>query len=184
MHRFWRWYKGTLTDYPLRTKAVTASTLMSISDILCQTLEHYHRHHQLSLSSHEQPDEATKSMAAAATANAPQSTLLSQSYDWQRTFHVGVTGMTFSGPISHAWYNLLERFVGEVDHQMIWKLILDAILFSPTAVAGYFIWRSILEGHKWEGTIRKLQSKWSSAVCASWTFWPAANVMYVFLFPN
>jgi hypothetical protein len=101
-------------------------------------------------------------------------------HDWDRSIHVAITGLTFSGPISHVWYGLLERLVPRSGMDgVVLKMILDALLFSPMAVAGYFVWRTLLEGSGWEGTRRKLTTKWASAVLASWSFWPAANVMYV-----
>jgi hypothetical protein len=103
-------------------------------------------------------------------------------HDWDRSIHVAITGLTFSGPISHAWYGLLERLVNRSGIPgLVMKMALDALLFSPVAVAGYFVWRTLLEGSGWEGTRRKLNNKWASAVLASWSFWPAANIMYVVL---
>ena len=100
-------------------------------------------------------------------------------HDWVRTAHVGITGLTFSGPISHAWYGILERIV-TIRHYyggLLIRMILDAVLFSPIAVGGYFTWRGILEGKEWHGIIEKLELKWANALFASWSFWPAANIM-------
>jgi hypothetical protein len=145
-------------ERPLMIKATTAATLMSISDILCQT---YEQRQDASVDDH--------------TSN----------LNWQRTFHVGVTGLTFSGPISHYWYGLLERLVHMINAtltshvqlndmtDLALKLLLDAVLFSPVAVAGYFLWRSVLER---SNIRRKLHQKWWSALQASWSFWPLANI--------
>jgi hypothetical protein len=99
--------------------------------------------------------------------------------DWPRTLQVGITGFTFSGPITHAWYGILERLVTTRHYFLgvVLRMILDALLFSPVAVAGYFIWRGALEGKSLDGIIDKVWAKWQGAVVASWSFWPAANMM-------
>lgn len=188
----WQQYKHALSRYPLTVKATTAATLMSCSDVLGQTFEQggyrqiLNKHDSDSTESLDQinlhngcptntkryhPDDIPDDVA---TAN---SKLLQ--YDWERMMHVGVTGFTFSGPISHGWYNLLEGVVGRLALTSAYssiaaKMSLDAILFSPIAVAGYFVWRSVLEGSdvQW-----KLEHKWMSAVQASWSFWPMANIV-------
>eukprot|EP00529_Nitzschia_sp_RCC80_P027708 CAMPEP_0113474498 /NCGR_PEP_ID=MMETSP0014_2-20120614/18619_1 /TAXON_ID=2857 /ORGANISM="Nitzschia sp." /LENGTH=253 /DNA_ID=CAMNT_0000367355 /DNA_START=91 /DNA_END=852 /DNA_ORIENTATION=- /assembly_acc=CAM_ASM_000159 len=101
------------------------------------------------------------------------------SHDWQRSSHVAITGLTLSGPISHAWYNVLERMV-TTRHRyfgVALRMVLDAVLFSPVAVAGYFTWRSALEGKGWNCIREKLEAKWSKALMASWSYWPVANVI-------
>ena len=44
------------------------------------------------------------------------------------------------------------------------KLVLDAIIFSPVAIAGYFTLRSVLEGKTLEQVKIKVQKRWSE-VC-------------------
>lgn len=156
----WQQYKAALAKYPLAVKATTAATLMSCSDVLGQTYEQ--ANYRKILEKHE-----------------------GVQYNWQRTAQVGITGFTFSGPISHGWYNLLEGMVGRMALTTAYssvaaKMFLDAILFSPIAVAGYFVWRSALEG---SDTRWKLENKWSSAVQASWGFWPLANIVNFSLVP-
>ena len=190
----WQQYKNALTRYPLAVKATTAATLMSCSDILGQTYER--SSYRKILTQHEDSNPVvdlqkgcpvnTKRSSNPDEVAASNNKLLH--YDWQRTLHVGVTGLTFSGPISHAWYNLLEAMVGRMalvttaftHSSLIIKLLLDAVLFSPIAVAGYFVWRSILEGTSVQW---KLEHKWLSALQASWSFWPLANVVNFSMVP-
>lgn len=174
--RMWSQYIRQLSKRPLTTKAVTAASLMSLSDLACQSLE------ESAADKSDLRDIPTKC----------------SHYDWKRTAHVGTTGLTFSGPISHAWYELLhkklppmapspvastdslrKRFIASRGPIVILgtKPFLDAVAFSPVAVAGYFVWRSMLEGKGFDGTVAKLQSHWGPALCSSWTFWPAVNVM-------
>ena len=147
-----------LAKHPLKTKAVTASLIMSLSDTLSQRLE------QLPLVHSDHCDDRFQQ-------------------DWLRTMHVGITGLTLIGPLSHAWYAWLEIVV--TTHQtylgIFLKMVLDAMMYSPVAVALYFTWRSVLEGREWHGVIHKLQQKWFSALQASWSFWPIANIVWVLI---
>jgi len=53
---------------------------------------------------------------------------------------------------------------------------LDALIFSPTTVAGYFTVRTWLEGGGWRGIQAKLQAAWGPTVLSAWKFWPAVNL--------
>ena len=180
----WAWYKSILSKHPLVTKATTAGGLMSLSDIVCQMVE-ISMYQEILVK--QGPSVSLQGGCPTNIANAivesnPAATQRLIHWNWQRTLHVGLTGLTFSGPISHAWYGILERFVSYrvISHRLAnlsVKMILDAMLFSPIAVGGYFLWRSVLEQKSWEELQRKLDAKWAPAVVASWSFWPAANVM-------
>jgi len=95
-----------------------------------------------------------------------------------RTAHLGMTGSVYSGPISHTWYQQLERIMSQAPFPwarshcttgIVVRAALDALLFSPVAVTGYFAIWSILEG-KVPELHDKLSSKWQRAVVASWNF--------------
>ncbi|CAB9515336.1 Protein Mpv17 [Seminavis robusta] len=167
----WHFYKQALTRHPLLVKATTAATLMSISDVLVQAYEQQSGDTSLSTCNRES--------VPTTSSNGLLLILILQANNWLRTLHVGVTGLIFSGPITHAWYGILERLVERLPLKssvstLATKLLLDAILFSPIAVAGYFIWRSVLEGSH---VGQKLQRKWFSSLQASWSFWPLANTL-------
>lgn len=58
-------------------------------------------------------------------------------YDWNRTIQVCVVGLVWAGPISHHWYNVVERVV-VIQHRMAAlgaRILADAIIFSPVAGA-------------------------------------------------
>ena len=57
------------------------------------------------------------------------------------------------------------------------QIFLDAIIFSPVTVSGYFAIRSILEGSGWKGIVDKLNTRLFAVVLGAWKFWPAANVI-------
>jgi hypothetical protein len=115
------------------------------------------------------------------------------SLDLHRTLQVAITGMVWSGPITHFWYALLEKIYAllakllNIQNPAIGlcvKLLLDAILFSPTVVVGYFVVRSLLEGGNW--TIKakdKLQTKFKPTLLSAWKFWPAVNSVNFYFVP-
>jgi len=172
----WAWYKSMLTSRPLLTKATTSAVIMSLSDGLCQRFEI--DMHQEIIRKHGANANLQAGCPAYVTAPASPSDKLLR-YDWTRTSLMAVTGFTWSGPISHIWYQLLELMVKtkHVVWGMLFRLVLDAAIFSPIAVAGYFVWRTALEGKGVDAIVDKLQTKWKGAVQASWSFWPAANVV-------
>jgi hypothetical protein len=172
----WSQYTKQLHKRPLLTKAMTAAFLMGTSDFACQSFE-------LVEINHDGND-------------------VDRLIDYRRTFNVGITGLTFTGPLTHAWYAFLNRLPTvvstskrHVTKQSYWpgvvrgggagamtilgtKLLLDAIIFSPVAVGGYFLWRSILEeGAHWQSMYSKLHTNWGPALISSWSFWPLANIM-------
>ena len=169
----WGVYKSCLSDRPLLTKSTTSAVIMSISDVLCQKLEQsidiYHHH------------TSQQSRVAINNENSKPSPQL----DWHRTRQVAITGFTWSGPISHTWYAILEHLVTIKDKLigLIIRMILDACLFSPVAVAGYFIWRTILEGGGSNDIVAKLRDSYLNALLASFRFWPCANIINFSLVP-
>jgi protein Mpv17 len=171
---WWAWYRTQLEMRPLLTKATTTSALMSLSDAVCQ-------YYEISMVEKGSDVILTPRMSSsvfyAATTDNHEHTPLA--FDWQRTLNVGITGFVWTGPLSHSWYSVLESTVrartrlGGIGV----RLILDATIFSPIAVAGYFVFRSFLEGNSIGETQQRLQSKFTDALTASWQFWPIANVL-------
>lgn len=183
----WEWYKSMLTKQPLLTKATTSSAIMSIADIICQSLE---THANKSLVEHKGPrvnlQNGCPTNVECTSPNPPE--LFQQ--DWVRTGQVAITGFVYTGPIAHKWYQILESVV-TVRHRgvsLAVKLLLDAVVFSPLAVGGYFCVRTLLEEAPspevfMERLSHKLSLKYWGAVEASWTFWPAANVINFSIVP-
>ncbi len=164
---------------PLLTKATTAAILMSISDVACQKIEHTIK-----------PEAPTKQPNTNPYETADQRILAISSHqlfsnDWKRTTHIAITGFTWTGPISHVWYGILEAVVKIrfAPLGLLVRLSMDAFLFSPVAVAGYFTWRAALEGLGFAGIAERLQAKWQSTLVASWEFWTLVNAINFSLIP-
>jgi protein Mpv17 len=188
-----------LIQRPLLTKATTSSLIMSVSDVMCQSME---AHTATDLvdrkGKHVNLQRGCPANVAhcASSANGDDEPIMNApslfQQDWNRTGQVAVTGFAFTGPIAHFWYRILEAVV-TVKHRFVgltMRLLLDALFFSPIAVAGYFTTRTILEctGTRSDDSIlrqveRKLSMNYWGAVEASWKFWPVANVLNFSLVP-
>ena len=159
----WSAYKGMLSTNPVLTKSVTSSTIMTCSDIICQQL--------------------VKAVQAEPVEEGNEDSLIG--IDLVRVLQVTVTGLIWSGPITHLWYSTLEKIV-RVDHPLgglLLRMLLDAVIFSPIAVTGYFTVRSILEGSGLDGIQDKLSTRFVPALQGSWKFWPAANIINFSMIP-
>ena len=171
----WAWYKSMLVSQPLLTKSITSSCIMSISDVMCQELVAMR-----TLEAQSKKDTTTSKRRSL------------QTLDVNRVVQVAITGFFWSGPVTHVWYSLLEQiyaFLAQIfDIQnagigLIVKLFLDAALFSPTVVAGYFIVRSLLEGSGVAGAREKLQTKFKPTLFGAWKFWPLVNSINFWFVP-
>lgn len=147
---------------------------MTISDVMCQKL-------------------VTTSKGLSKTEKDQSEQLHSSSgLDYVRIIHVAITGALWSGPITHYWYAALEKIFGTVAHffriqdpavGLVVKIFLDAIIFSPMTITGYFTVRSILEGTGLKGTKEKLRSRFRTTLVGAWKFWPLANVFNFWYVP-
>jgi len=183
----WEWYKTCLLERPLLTKSTTAAVLSSVSDAMTQTVE---RRANNSNNNHLGIDGKKNETAVAVICPSSSSSVaLKQkeflAHNWVRTIHIFITGFCYSGPMAHFWYQTLEQLC---QHTVLQKLvvispwtalgtrsILDALLFSPTTVAGYFVVRSLLE--RQPDPTAKLRAAWAKTVVSAWKFWPLVNVV-------
>jgi protein Mpv17 len=157
-NKAWDWYKSMLVAQPLLTKSLTSSGIMTVSDAICQ---------QMNLGSGQAGEKKQ------------------QSLDFTRIVQVAITGFSYSGPLTHLWYGTLEKIVKIQDPLigLIARIILDAIIFSPVTVSGYFTVRSILEGSGFQGAREKLNTRFVSTLVGAWKFWPLANIINFGLIP-
>lgn len=155
----WRCYRAALSRQPLLTQAATSASLMAASDALCQAVESPRRWQapELHTARLEEPRPG---------------------YDWQRSARMAAVGLLYCGPVAHAWYLLLERIVPVKSGlgSLACKMALDATLYSPVSIVGYVALKSKLEGNDIGGVASDVQSKWWTALLASWSFWPVANI--------
>ena len=174
----WDWYKTMLVKKPLLTKATTSAVIMAMSDVACQKIETRMASHIVE----SRGPEANLQQGCLRYVNCPPEEANPKElfeHDWKRTADVAITGFTYSGPISHTWYAILEAVV-RIEHRLLGilvRLMLDIVIFSPVAVGGYFTWRALLNGEGLDGVALNLKVKWEKALYASWQFWPIANIV-------
>jgi len=149
--------------YTPNTKSLTSCATNAFSDVLCQKL--------IITSKEEESDTST----------------LPLTIDKERLGQAAVTGLIWSGPVTHYWYKLLfgkltisikDPIIG-----LVVQILLDSIIFSPVTVSGYFTLRSIMEGSGIEGIKDKLSTRLVKTVFGAWKFWPAANIINFGLIP-
>lgn len=155
------WYQEMLIKQPVVTKSLTSCATNAFSDVLCQNLIN------TAQASDEKKVEEKK-------------------LDKERLIHAAVTGLVWSGPVTHFWYKILfGKLVTFKDPvlALVGQIFLDAIIFSPFTVSGYFALRSILEGSGLQGIREKLTTRLFTTVLGAWKFWPAVNVINFSIVP-
>jgi protein Mpv17 len=150
----WKLYKSMLSARPLLTKSLTSSGIMTVSDAICQKV--------IMTDGRSSSDDRKKPRL-----------------DFSRMLQVAITGLTWSGPVTHYWYEILEKIVTIEGPLLglIARLFLDALIFSTVTISGYFTWRSILEGSGFQGAREKLSRHFITTLLGAWKFWPAANIV-------
>lgn len=148
----WAVYRHLLVAKPLLTKSATSAVIMGVSDTMTQTLEKHFR-------------------AGGRKAG----------HDWKRTWYNVATGFCWSGLSAHVWYQQLEIICSFLPvsgrlQGLILRLLLDAAIFSPITIAGFFIVNTLVQGGSLRLIQEKLSSKWKRAVFAAWSFWPIVNI--------
>lgn len=160
LHQAWGIYKEMLQTTPLLTKSLTSSGVMTVSDFICQKLV-------LTLASKHGNDKRSTPL------------------DVVRMLRVAITGFVWSGPIQHWWFSTLDKFVTIQNPllRLMVQLLLDAMIFSPLTISGYFSMRSILEGSGLPGAYHKLSTRFVPTLVSSWQFWPVVNAVNFGLVP-
>ncbi len=68
-----------------------------------------------------------------------------------RCLRLGSYGLTIDGPIGHAWYKVLDKYVYPKDPQcnaaVLLKTAADQIVWAPIMTCVYFAFLRTLEGH-------------------------------------
>jgi len=153
----WGIYSKLLMERPLLTKSITSCATNAFSDVLCQKL--------IITAKEEENDTSTSPLTI----------------DKERLGQAAVTGLIWSGPITHYWYKILfgklTISINDPIISLIVQILLDSIIFSPITVSGYFTLRSIMEGSGIEGIKDKLSTRLVKTVLGAWKFWPAANII-------
>lgn len=165
----WMTYKGMLVKKPLLTKAITSCAITGFSDILCQNL-------QKKILAEK---DAVVVVETDKGKQQPMAPSTSTSLDYNRFVQASITGLVWSGPVTHFWYETLDKILQVLPIQgtLLQKIFLDAIIFSPVTISGYFVVRSLLEGKGLDGGLTKVKNLFVPTLFGAWKFWPAANII-------
>jgi protein Mpv17 len=171
----WTAYQSLLIERPLLTKSVTSSFIMTVSDALAQHLE--------SRIAAKQDLSPVSSSASSLYRSSNPSGVGRRSHSWNRSRQSTLTGLVWSGPVAHYWYQSLEVLVKSVLRlpsnpvlQLVARIALDALLFSPVTIAGFFVVATLVQGGTVDEIATKLRTRWRRALVAAWSFWPVVNV--------
>jgi protein Mpv17 len=171
----WTAYQALLIERPLITKSVTSSVIMSVSDALTQHLET-----RVAASQEASP---VSSSASSLSRSSTRFGVGRRSHNWSRSWQSMVTGLVWSGPVAHYWYQSLEALVNSVLRlpsnpllQLVARIVLDALMFSPFTIAGFFVVATLVQGGTLDEIATKLRTRWRRALVAAWSFWPVVNV--------
>jgi protein Mpv17 len=170
----WTAYQALLIERPLLTKSVTSSVVMTVSDALTQQLES-----RIAATQEVSPSSSSDSLSRSSNPSAAGR----RSHNWSRSRQSMLTGLVWSGPVAHYWYQSLEILVKSVLRlpsnpllQLVARIALDALLFSPFTIAGFFVVATLMQGGTVGEIANKLRTRWRRALVAAWSFWPVVNV--------
>ena len=186
----WKAYTTLLLERPLLTKAVTSSVIMTVSDALTQQMEAT----MLSRPAANTSQGASTAVTAADSITASIGSTkwpLWRRHNWVRSRQSLLTGLVWSGPIAHYWYQLLELLITNPylklpsipAIRLVARIVLDALLFSPFTIFGFFTVSTLINGGTLRDVGEKLRTRWRRALNAAWSFWPIVNIANFSLVP-
>jgi len=193
----WTAYAKALRTRPVLTKSATSAVVMGLSDAVAQGFE-TRFDASASARTADGGGSASGGGGGASSSSSPASRTVGNRLrhrDWNRTGLAALTGFAWSGPVAHCWYEVLERIVrllGIIPSAadaapsvagLLCRLLVDAAVFSPFTIAGYFAVSNLLRGHGWFEIRKKLEASWWRTVTGAWSFWPVANVINFGLVP-
>jgi len=81
--------------------------------------------------------------------------------DVKRTIYTSIYAGVLLGPLTHVWYNYLEkvvskRFVHGSKRSAAAKVAMDLILMEPVYVAATSVLAKLADGKGWDGAVTKL----------------------------
>uniref|UniRef100_V9LBA5 Peroxisomal membrane protein 2-like protein n=1 Tax=Callorhinchus milii TaxID=7868 RepID=V9LBA5_CALMI len=147
-------YLLLLKKYPIPTKSVTSGILSGFGNILSQVIERRGK----------QPNTG-------------------MSLDIGGPIRFGVFGLVFTGPLSHFFYQFLDKYIpSNVAFSQIKRLLVDRLVFAPAFLALFFFVISMLEGKKMKALKDKMQTSYWIALKMNWKVWTIfqyININYV-----
>ncbi|XP_067910940.1 peroxisomal membrane protein 2 [Heterodontus francisci] len=143
-------YLFLLKKYPILTKSITSGILSGLGNILSQIVERRGK------------GQNTKSL------------------HFLGPVRFGVFGLVFTGPLSHYFYQYLDKLIpSNVPYSQIKRILLDRLMFAPAFLALFFVVINLLEGKELKD---KMQTGYWTALKMNWKVWTIfqyININYV-----
>jgi protein Mpv17 len=140
-------FKRVMNRYPLQTQCITCALLFGAGDVITQTYF---------------PKPKTKS-----------------SFDFSRTFRLLFFGGFVAGPSMTLWYRFLNKHIvfSSPTKQLVTRVALDQLLFSPTFLLIFFSFNGIVEGKGRDEIIHRLELGYKKVLIGNWTIWPLVQLV-------
>mmetsp|Transcript_26484 Transcript_26484/g.43356 ORF Transcript_26484/g.43356 Transcript_26484/m.43356 type:complete len:217 (-) Transcript_26484:170-820(-) len=148
--RFGKFYKRVLSENPLATKSATSAAFFIVADILSQLI------------------------FMAQTKDRPCCPV-----NLVRTIRMGLTGLCVHGPFLHLWYAcfLDKMFPSRTFKVVLYKLLIDEIVYGPASIGAFFLVIGISEGRTMEYIrLKFVKDFWPTLLC-EWAVWPVAQLV-------
>jgi len=103
------------------------------------------------------------------------------SWNAPRSIQLGLYGLFVAGPLTHAWYQVLERIAGGGNSlkTALTKAAMDQSMAAPLFTGIFFAVNSLMAQIAESRTVSLVQvhntlaRNWWSTLLVNWTFWPA-----------
>lgn len=110
-----------------------------------------------------------------------------EKYDYWRTARFATYGLLIHGPLSHAWYGILDKNVMPRNPKspaaVIIKMGLDQVLLSPIGICLFYTIIKTMEGQS-DKIKQTLKDKFWPTLLAGYAVWPLAHVINFRFIPN
>lgn len=147
--KFVVWYLKKLEQYPLRTKALTAATIYTVSDLTSQGI-------------------------TAATAKEGEVVR----WDAIRTLRMLAVGLFMSGPSLHLWFGSVAKLYPNRDlYSTLKKLVLGQVIFGPLFCAAFFSINAFAQGERGSQITHRLQRDLIPTLKTGLMYWPVCDFM-------
>mmetsp|Transcript_7564 Transcript_7564/g.20989 ORF Transcript_7564/g.20989 Transcript_7564/m.20989 type:complete len:296 (+) Transcript_7564:320-1207(+) len=150
------WYQHELHERPVWTKSITSAILTGAGDLSGQAI-------QICMYNHDTDND-----------NSSSSNGTTMSLDWYRTLCFILLGLLVQAPLTHYYYDWLDRCfppatTAPLCHRITWtKLAIDQLCWAPTITLAVFLFLDPLQGR---AVLPHLQRDFGSTLYANWKLW-------------
>jgi len=161
--------------------AMTSATVMSLGDVLCQSLQARRaREGEDARATARRASASCSGLATKTREDAPrarESDGAGFEHDFERTGRFFVVGAALHGPFFHVAFRALERAMGASTSAatVARKVAVGHAVLFPTYTAGFFFFMSALEGETMTAACDRFRDKAAETFISGTCYWPFAN---------